>query len=502
MAAISSSYTTSRTAPSTKPRINGEAQSVTYQDEAYVSDDGFVDGNNGVAVQDHDLQRRLLRKVDLRLCTIAGLLWSLDLLDSGVLSSASVTSMMKDLDLTGNRFSVAIFIFTIASIAFQLPSTIAVRTFGPKLWLATITTAFGLLTMCTAFIHSWKEMMALRVLLGIAMSGIYPGLTYLISSWYLRNEHQTRFALAQSGEVTILATGSIVNFGLNQLDGRGGLAGWRWMFLVQGLITIVLGIITYFWMVDFPDQAHKSLWFLTEEEQALAVSRIQKDRKDAHVEPFTWAGVLIYAKDIRLYAYALMIFMTNLVTTSLAYFLPIILEEGMGYGQNASIVLSAPPYYWAIVPVMVTSFISDRYRIRAPVIIFNCICLIVGFCLLGFVEQVAARYIGSFLATGAYVSNWAGITAYYQNNITGQWKRVFTAALVTAMSGAGAVAGSYIVKQNEAPWYPTAVWLSIGSHILIIVIAAILSAYFFWANKRQLAGKAILERTEGFRYTL
>ncbi|KAF2773441.1 putative MFS transporter [Teratosphaeria nubilosa] len=492
----------SRKVSSTKPHLNGKAQSVAYQDEGDVSDKGFADVNDGVAVQDHDLERRLRRKVDLRLCTIAGLLCSLDLLDSGVLSSASVTSMIKDLDLTGNRFSVAIFIFTIASICFQFPSTIAVRTFGPKLWFATITTTFGLLTMCTAFVHSWKEMMALRVLLGIAMSGIYPGLSYLISSWYLRKEHQTRFALVQSGEVTILATGSIVNFGLNQLDGRGGLAGWRWMFLVQGLVTIVLGVVTYFWIVDFPDQAHKSFWFLTAEEQELAVSRIQKDRKDAHVEPFTWAGVLVYAKDIKLYGYALMIFMTNLVTTSLAYFMPIILEDGMGYGQNASIILSAPPYYWAIVPVMVTSLISDRYRIRAPIILFNCICLIIGFCMLGFVEQVAARYVGAFLATGAYVSNWAGINAYYQNNITGQWKRVYAAAIVTAMSGAGAVAGSYIVKQNEAPWYPTAVWTSIGSHIVIIAIVAILSAYFFWANKRQLAGKAILERTEGFRYTI
>lgn len=113
-------------------------------------------------VWDPALERRLRLKVDLRLCTIAGILCSLNLLDSGVISSASVTSMISDLHLTGNRYSVSIFIFTIASIVFQLPSTIAVRIVGPRIWFTTITFAFGLITMCTAFISDWKQMIALR----------------------------------------------------------------------------------------------------------------------------------------------------------------------------------------------------------------------------------------------------------------------------------------------------------------------------------------------------
>lgn len=94
-----------------------------------------------------NMEAQLRRKVDLRLCTIAAILCSLDLLDSGVISSASVTSMIQDLDLRGNRFSVAIFIFTIASVTFQLPSTIAVRLFGPRVWFAGITVTFGVITL-------------------------------------------------------------------------------------------------------------------------------------------------------------------------------------------------------------------------------------------------------------------------------------------------------------------------------------------------------------------
>lgn len=183
-------------------------------------------------------EKTLLIKVDLRLCSIAGILCSLNLLDSGIISSASVTSMLGDLQMTGNRYSVSIFIFTIASVCFQLPATIVVRLLGPRIFFAATTLCFGLITICTAFIHTWKEMIAMRILLGIAMSGIYPGLTLLISSWYTRKEQQLRFAFLQSGQVIILATGGIVNFGLNHLNGKGGLKGWQWMYLVQGLVSI------------------------------------------------------------------------------------------------------------------------------------------------------------------------------------------------------------------------------------------------------------------------
>ena len=412
---------------------------------------------------DTALERHLVRKVDIRLCTIAGILCSLNLLDSGVISSASVTSMLSDLQLYGNRYSVSIFIFTIASIAFQLPSTVAARFFGPRIWFSLITVAFGLITMCTAFVKTWKEMIALRVLLGMAMSGIYPGLTYLISTWYTRSEQQLRFAYLQTGEVLILATGGIVNYGLNHLNGRGGLAGWRWMFLVQGLISCVLGIITYWWIVDFPENADRSFRFLNKDEAQIAVRRIQKDRGDVQPEKFSIGKVLVHVKDPKIYGFCCMFFLLNIVSTSLSYFLPIILQGGMNFSENKSILLSAPPYYWAVVPVILSSLVGDKWRLRGPVIAFNSICLIVGFCMLGFANQVTVRYVGTYLATGAYVSNWAALNAYQANNIVGQWKRAFTAAAIAACNGAGGIAGSFIVRQNEAPRYRTAVWVSIGS---------------------------------------
>jgi MFS family permease len=434
------------------------------------------------SLPDDALERRIRRKVDFRLCTIAGILCSLNLLDSGVLSSAAVTSMLSDLGLDhGNRFSVSIFIFTISSIVFQLPSTIAVRILGPRVWFSAITLAFGIITLCTGFVRTWQQIIVLRVLLGAAMSGIFPGLAYLISTWYPRREQQLRFAFMQSGEVIILATGSLVNYGLNRLDGRSGLEGWRWMFVVQGLCTCVIGIVTYWWMVDFPENSHESFRFLTADEASIVSKRIQTDRGDLVAQNFSLGKVLVHAKDPKVWAFGSLFFMQNIVSTALAYFVPIILENGLGYSSNASIILSAPPYYYAVLPVLASSWFADRFRIRAPIIMFNAICLITGFAVLGFAQNSGARYFGVFLATGAYVGNWAALTAYQANNVVGsvssfrrlsrrkrltvtarQWKRVFTAAACTMFNGAGGIAGSFIVRNFEAPSYTTAVWVSIG----------------------------------------
>ncbi|KAH8674708.1 phthalate transporter-like protein [Tricladium varicosporioides] len=462
------------------------------------------DGNrnrSSLVSETESLERKLVRKIDLRLCTIAGLLCSLNLLDSGIIGSASVTTIFEDLGLgVGNRYSISILVYTVASVTFQLPATVAVRIIGPRLMFSITTVGFGIITMCTAFITNWEQMVGLRILLGVFQSAIFPGLSYLISTWYTRKEQQLRFAFLQSGEVIIVGLGAFLNYGLNHLSAVGGLTGWRWMFLIQGLITIVVGFVTYLWIVDFPEKSHQSFHLLSSEEQAFAETRITEDRGDVEAEDFAWKNCIVHFLDPKIYAFCALFFCLNLVSTSLSYFLPIILQSGMGFSTDQAILLSAPPYFYAVLPVILSSIVGDRYQLRGLVIIFNSICTVVGFSLLGFSSQVTVRYVGTYLATGAYVSNWAAMNAYQTSNIVGQWKRATFAAAITACNGLGGIAGSFIFRQLEAPRYMTAIWVSIGSHIMIILIVAILSLHFWFANRRQGKGKMVIEGSKDFRY--
>ncbi|KAI3402010.1 hypothetical protein diail_3984 [Diaporthe ilicicola] len=464
---------------------------------------GSTDSDGDVLIEDRqhpELDKHIVRKIDLRLCTIAGILCALDLIDSSVMSSASATSMPQDIGLVGDRYSTAVWIVTLAQVVFKLPATIVMRFVGPPVFFTFVTILFGLITLCMAYVADWKQMIALRFLMGLAMSGIYPGLSYLISSWYPRKEQQLRFAYLQSGQVIIVATGSIVNYGLNFLDHSHGLRGWQWMFVVQGAITMFIGIVTYLWVPHFPENVSRTRWFLTQAEADEVLATLDRESKDAGApEPFTASAILKPFLDMKIYAFSILFFLQNVVSTALSYFIPTILI-GMGFTSGTSILLYAPPYYYAVIPVIITSFIADRIALRGPIIIFNALCLIVGMCMLGFPSNVAVRYVGVLFATGAYVSNWAALNAYQMNNVTGQWKRATVAATVSGCNALGGIAGSYIFRASEAPWYPTAIWISIGSHILIIAIVGLCGGLFWRANRSAQAGKGIIEGVEGFRY--
>lgn len=266
---------------------------------------------------------------------------------------------------------------------------------------------------------------------------------------------------------------------------------------------------------QFPENSQSSYHFLTPSETQLAVDRINHDRQDAgHIattkpshkptlanSPFTIHALLTPFLDPKLYAFSILFFLLNLVSTALSYFLPIILQSGFGFSTNKAIILSSPPYYYSIIPVLLTSLLSDHLRLRAPIIAFNSVCIIIGFCMFGFTSNTPARYIGTFLATGAYISNWAALSAYTQNNIVGQSKRATFAAAISACNGLGGIAGSFIVRQNEAPRYATAVWTSIGSQILVCLLVSGVSVGFWWANGQQKRRGRVLEGTQGWRYT-
>lgn len=150
-----------------------------------IDDDG-TNPEDGIAVASNSvvhLDQTVRFKIDLRLCTIAGLLCAMDLIDGNIMSSASATSMPADLRLTGNRYSMAIWLFTLAQMIFKLPSTIVMRLMGAPLFFTVSTVAFGLITLCMAYVTTWRQMIALRFLMGMAVAGIYPGLTCLLSAW-------------------------------------------------------------------------------------------------------------------------------------------------------------------------------------------------------------------------------------------------------------------------------------------------------------------------------
>lgn len=233
---------------------------------------------------------------------------------------------------------------------------------------------------------------------------------------------------------------------LMQMKGIAGLGGWRWIFIFQGLITCLIGIGGYWFLVDFPDSKRASWRFLGERERAWIIARVDADRGDSQMTTFSFARYLGASMDWKIWAYAMIFFNTTTITYSLAYFLPIILVRNMGFSVGEAQCLVAPPYAFAGIVMYGTAWLGDKYKLRGPVIVFNNLLCIIGLPIVGFHPNPGVRYFGVFLVTAGANSNVPAVMSYQANNIRGQWKRAFCSATLVGFGGVGGICGSLVFR--------------------------------------------------------
>lgn len=276
---------------------------------------------------------------------------------------------------------------------------------------------------------------------------------------------------------------------------------------MQGLITVVVAAIGFIFIADFPEKAAQkkrscAIPFLNHKEAEFIVARIEQDRHDAIAMPFSLGAYLKCALDLKVWGFAAAFGLTTTNTYAIAYFLPIILEDGMGFSVGEAQCLIAPPYVVAAIWMFTCSYYADKLHLRGPFILFNAILGLIGIPLLGFATNIGARYFGVFLAVTSANANIPCILTFQANNIRGQWKRALCSATLVGTGGIGGIIGSTVFRAQDAPQYVPGMITAIIALVLVIVITLLLDFKFWRANKRADAGGKIIEGLEGFRYTL
>ncbi|CZR54644.1 related to nicotinamide mononucleotide permease [Phialocephala subalpina] len=452
-------------------------------------------------------QARILRKVDVRLIPICGLMYCVSLLDRTNLSNAAIAGMNVELRLAKingvDRYSIVTLVFFITYTIFQPPGTIICRKVGPRVFLSTITLFWGGVMIGFGFVKDWKALIGLRAILGVLEAGFFPGVVYLMSTWYKRYEMGKRYAGFYLIGCVASAFGGILAFGLMQMKGVAGFNGWRWIFIIEGILTCIVAGLGAIFLLSFPDSTRsKSLNFLTPDELRCIIARVNMDRGDVELTKFNfkkWAGS---GADWKIWAYALIFGSITTVSYALAYFLPIILNINLGFDVGTAQCLIAPPYVFAGIMMILTGWWGDRYRMRGPAIAFNAITAIIGLSILGFHPNAKVRYFGVFLATAGANANVPVCMAYQANNIRGQWKRAFCSATLVGFGSLGGIVGSTVFRSEDRPGYVPGISVAIGSQVLICFCVAALTVAFRKQNGRADRGEVVLEEgDENFRYT-
>ncbi|SPO07533.1 related to transporter protein [Cephalotrichum gorgonifer] len=220
-------------------------------------------------------ERRLLLKLDLSILIIGCLGFFMKFLDQTNLMNAYVSGMKEDLQMNGNEYTYANTMYTIAYAIMQVPSTLIVQKVRPALWLALMEVGWGVWTFAQAGITNSNQLYAFRFLVGLFESSFSPVILYLIGGWYTKTEMAKRTALfMMTAPIGTAFSGFMQAAVFTNLDGVNGLAGWRWLYIICGIMTVPVGISTFFFLPDSPFS--DKVWFLTEEEHALALERVRK----------------------------------------------------------------------------------------------------------------------------------------------------------------------------------------------------------------------------------
>ena len=190
---------------------------------------------------------------------------------------------------------------------------------------------------------------------------------------------------------------------------------------MEGILTCVAAIAGYFLIVDFPELASKSWKFLTEKEAAFMVERVNNDRADVEITEFSLKKYLSNACDTKVWAFGFLFGLTTTQSYAIAYFLPVILSRSMGFNIAKSQCLVAPPYAAAAICMYSAAILADKYRMRAPFIIFFALVGLTGLPILGYAKNSSVRYFGVFLATISANANVPAILTYQANNIRGSY---------------------------------------------------------------------------------
>ncbi|CAH0037480.1 unnamed protein product [Clonostachys rhizophaga] len=449
--------------------------------------------------------RRIRRRADLRLIPALGLMYGISLMDRKNVSNAAIAGMLDDLKLnTGYGYSTITLMFFVSYVIFQPAMTVLCRKLGPKVFLSSICIAWGAVIIGFGFVHDWRVMVPLRVILGTFEAGFFPGAVYLLSTWYTRFEIAKRYSVFYLTGSILSALSGILAYGLMQLEGHGGLRGWRWIFVLEGILTCAVGIFAFIVLVKFPDQeVHSpSPLFLKQDEAKAVLERLNEDRGDTQLEPFSLVSFLKPAKEIEIWGFALLFFLTTTVSYSFAFFLPIVLRQNLKFSVAASQCLGSPPYVFSAFVMYAGSWAGDRYKKRALIIYVNSLISLIGLPIMAFHPSAAVKYFGIFIAVAGVNANIPAIMAYQANNIRGQWKRAFCSATLTAFGGIGGISGSLVFRSQDSPLYRPGIIACLVSIALGVVLTVVLTLLFQHRNRKADRGEYVINDSSEFRYTI
>lgn len=317
-------------------------------------------------------EKIVINKISRRLVPFLGLAFLFCIIDRNNVSFAALT-MNKDLGFTATLFGFGAGVFFITYFFFEVPSNLALQKFGARLWIGRIMISWGLVSVGTALVTGTASFLTVRCLLGIAEAGFFPGIVFYLTYWFPERHRAvvlSRFIFAQP---VALVVSSMVSGGLLKvMNGVFGMAGWKWLFVLEGIPTVILGFVTFFYLTDKPANAK---WLEPSEREWL---QGQMDAERARVESTHKIGLWQALGHPRVLVLGLVYAGAAMCQSGTMMFLPQMVKALGAFTSSQIGLVVAVPYVIASIGMLVIGHSSDRKAERKYHLLFSMLLIAVG----------------------------------------------------------------------------------------------------------------------------
>ncbi|KAJ6151243.1 hypothetical protein N7470_007837 [Penicillium chermesinum] len=373
------------------------------------------------------MERKVIRKMDMHILPFVVLLYLFSFLDRVNIGNARLYGLEEDLGLVGTQYQVAVSILFVTYCFFEVPSNLVIKKLKPSRYIAAIAVIWGIIATLTGIVQSYGSLIACRVLLGVVEAGLFPGMMTYLTIFYGKRELALRTGYLFGSAAVAGAFGGLLAYGIGFMDGICGLRGWRWIMILEGIPTVIVGIFTWIFLADDPDTAY----YLNAEERELVVRcRSREVGHTQSAQKFHWADVKEGALDWKVWTFCIAQFGGDTMLYGYSTFLPSIIK-GMGNHWSTPEIqaLTIPCYAVGAIAYIAVAWLSDRVQHRA---IFVCIfsaTSVIGYGILISDTPSGVHYFGALLvAMGLYVT--VGLPlAWLPTNLPRYGKRTFATGL-------------------------------------------------------------------------
>ncbi|TKX26478.1 MFS transporter-like protein 17 [Elsinoe australis] len=428
------------------------------------------------------------RKIDWNLVPLMTVLYLLCFLDRSNIGNARIQGLGRDLNLVGYQFNWALTVFYVIYGIVEVPSNILLKRIGPRWWIPFLVLGFGLISLCTAFVKNFAQLMAMRALLGLFEGGTMPGIAFYLSCFYRRQELLFRIGIFVSAASMAGAFGGLLATGLSRIP-VWGVAGarigtWRNTFFFEGLITCLAAAAAPWFMARNPETAY----FLTERQKYIATQRLFLEHKSIPNEKVESRHIKRAIFNVNSNVCAIGFFLINITVQSLSLFMPTLLKD-LGWTATKAQLHTVPPYVLACLVAIFIAFVSDRTRQRGLWLALFAPLGVIGFAVLRGDVSANIKYMAVFFVTIGAFPGGPAFLSWGLNNSAGPAIRAVAGGYIVSVGTLGAIVATWTYLPSDGPDYPIGHSINLGAQCFALFLALFGIAYIIWENRQRALGK-------------